>query len=129
MLGQEMNSVPLSDDPVNDVELLAPVLRRFCLEYPVLARVMFSRPFADFDPGDDELSAGASVRENVIDRIRRCVDEGLLAGDPTDIAHVLLALAQGLAIQEAGGWLGKSEAAVNRRWTVGVRAVLGGFAH
>jgi hypothetical protein len=45
-----------------------------------------------------------------------------------DIAHVLLALAQGLAVQEGGRWLGKSKASVNRRWEIGVTGILRGFA-
>jgi hypothetical protein len=88
---------------------------------------MFSRPFSDFEPGADELAAGASVREVFISRIQRCVDAGLIAGDVTDIAHVLLALAQGLAVQELGRWLGPSGASIERRWRLGVRSLLNGF--
>ena len=32
---------------------------------------MFSRPFADFEPGPEELAAGASVREVFVGRIRQ----------------------------------------------------------
>jgi len=60
--------------------------------------------------------------------VQRCIDAGLLAGDAVDISHVLLALAQGLAIQEVGRWLGKSADSIDRRWDVGVQAVLAGFA-
>ena len=67
------------------------------------------------------------VREILVGKVRRCIDAGLLAGDPVDVAHVLLALAQGLAIQEAGRWLGTSATSINRRWDVGVQAVLAGF--
>jgi hypothetical protein len=100
-----------------------PVFRLFCRAYPRLAQVMFSRPFANFEPGPDELAAGASVREAFIGRIQRCVDAGLLSGDVTDIAHVLPALAQGLAVQELGRWLGPSGPSVERRWPVGGAAV------
>ena len=51
----------------------------------------------------------------------------MLAGDATDIAHVLLALAQGLAAQEVAGWLGTSRASVDRRWALAVDAVLDGL--
>jgi hypothetical protein len=88
---------------------------------------MFSRPFQDFDPDPEEL-ASPSVREIFVGRIKRCTDAGLLTGAPVDIAHVLLALAQGLAVQEGGRWLGKSKASVNRRWEVGVTGILRGFA-
>jgi hypothetical protein len=52
----------------------------------------------------------------------------LIAGDATDVSHVLLALCQGLAAQEAGGWLGTSAASADRRWELAVEAVLTGLA-
>jgi AcrR family transcriptional regulator len=128
MLGRRLLAVPETDDAVADVQRLVPVFRRFCLDYPALARVMFSRPFQDFDPGPEELAASASVREIFVGKITRCTDAGLLTGDPVDIAHVVLALAQGLAVQEGGRWLGKSKASVNRRWEVGVTGILRGFS-
>ncbi|HZC51949.1 MAG TPA: TetR/AcrR family transcriptional regulator, partial [Mycobacterium sp.] len=99
MLARQLLAEPETDDAVADVQRLIPVFRRFCLDYPPLARVMFSRPFQDFDPGPEELAASPSVREIFVGRIKRCTDAGLLTGDPVDIAHVLLALAQGLAVQ------------------------------
>ena len=123
-LGAELSVLPETADPLADLRALIPVFRRFCLDYPPLARVMFSRPFQDLDP---ELGAASTVREILVGKVQRCIDAGVLAGDPVDVAHVLLALAQGLAIQEAGRWLGTSAASVNRRWEVGVQAVLAGF--
>jgi AcrR family transcriptional regulator len=134
LLGRRLLDVPETDDAVADVQRLIPAFRRFCLDYPALARVMFSRPFQDFDPGPEELAMSPSVREIFVGRLKRCTglkrctDAGLLTGDPVDIAHVLLALAQGLAVQEGGRWLGKSKASVNRRWDVGVSGILRGFA-
>ena len=128
MLRRQLIAVPETDDALADVQRLIPVFRRFCLDYPALARVMFSRPFQDFNPGPEELAASPSVREIFVGRIKRCTDAGLLTGDPVDIAHVLLALAQGLAVQEGGRWLGKSKASVNRRWEVGVTGILRGFS-
>jgi AcrR family transcriptional regulator len=127
LLGRELAGVPETDDPLADVQALVPVFRRFCRQYPKLAQVMFSRPFADFEPGADELAAGASVRDVFMGRIRRGIVAGPLVGDPTDIAHVLLALAQGLAVQEAARWLGTSDSAIERRWMVGVTSLLDGF--
>ena len=51
LLGSELAKVPVTDDPVEDLERLVPVFRLFCRAYPRLAQVMFSRPFADFEPG------------------------------------------------------------------------------
>jgi AcrR family transcriptional regulator len=127
LLGAELATVPLTDDALADLERLVPVFRQFCRDYPRLGQLMFSRPFADLDPGPDELTAGASVREAFTGRIQRCVDAGLLDGDVADIAHVMLALAQGLAVQELGPWLGPSTSSVEQRWRLGVRAVLAGL--
>ena len=104
------------------------VFRAFVRENPMLAEVMFSAPFADFDPGPAELTAGSAVRELIVARVRRCIDVGVLHGDETDIAHVLVALAQGLAAQEAAGWLGTSRASVDRRWSLAVDALLDGLS-
>jgi AcrR family transcriptional regulator len=129
-LGRQLTQVPETDSPLADLEQLIAVFRRFCLDFPALARVMFSRPFQDFDPTPEDLaSMGApTVREVLLARVARCVDHGVLRGDPLDIAHVLLALAQGLAVQEGGRWLGGSAESVNRRWRVGVQGLLRGFA-
>ena len=99
----------------------------FVRENPVLADLMFSRPFADFDPGPAERRAGDAVRQFIVGRVRRCTEAGVLAGNETDIAHVLLALVQGLARQETAGWLGTSEASMDRRWDLAVIAVLAGL--
>jgi hypothetical protein len=67
------------------------------------------------------------VREFIVGRIRRCVDAGALAGDPTDIAHALVALVQGLSAAENARRLGTSRESVDRRWDAAVRALLDGF--
>lgn len=117
-----------SSDPRADLVGVVQAFRGFARGNPVLAEVMFSRPFVDFDPGPDELRAGSAVREFIVGRVRRCTDAGILGGDETDIAHVLVALAQGLAAQESAGWLGTSQASRDRRWDLATRAVLDGLS-
>src|SRR6476619_6515964 len=102
LLGSELAKVPVTDDPLADLERLVPVFRLFCRAYPRLAQVMFSRPFADFEPGPEELAAGASVREVFVGRIKRGIDAGLLSSDPNDMGHVWFALAQGRAVARVG---------------------------
>ena len=127
MLRRRFDDLDESDDPLEDLTRVVEVFRSFVRQNPVLAEVMFSQPFADFEPGRHELAAGSSVREFIVGRIRRCVDAGQLAGDPTDVAHALVALAQGLASQERAGWLGSSPASMNRRWGLAVSALLEGL--
>jgi AcrR family transcriptional regulator len=109
------------------IDLVA-TYRAFLGAHPVLAHVMFSRPFADFDPGPEERAAGSAVRELIVARVQRCIDAGAIAGDATDIAHVLVALTQGLAAAELAARLGTSRASIDRRWALGISAVLDGLA-
>jgi AcrR family transcriptional regulator len=114
-------------DPRADLVHVIETLRAFVRENPVLSEVMFSRPFADFDPGPSDVQAGSAVRLFIVGRVRRCIDAGLVEGDETDIAHVLVSLTQGLAATEMAGWLGTSRASVDRRWQLAIRAVLDGL--
>ena len=127
LLGDRFARLRESDDPRADLLRAVGAFRVFARDNPVLAQVMFSRPFADFDPGPAELKAGAVTREFIVHRVRRCIDAGVIDGDEADIAHGLLALAQGLAMQESAGWLGSSRASVNRRWDLAVHALLAGL--
>ena len=116
-----------ADDPLEQLVAIAQRYRRFIVEQPALAAVMFSRPFASFDPAPEEAAAGAAVRERIVGAVRRAVATGRLRGDPTDVAHACVALVHGLAAAEAARRLGSSPAAVERRWDVAVRALLRGF--
>jgi len=127
-LRERFDALDGTGDPVRDLVEVIQAFRGFVLDYPVLGQLMFARPFADFDPGPDERAAGRSTREFIVTRVRRCVEAGVIAGDATDVAHVLLALGQGLSTQEAAGWLGSSRASMDRRWDLAVRALLTGLA-
>jgi AcrR family transcriptional regulator len=127
-LAEWLGEAAQSADQVEDLVRLVEAYRAFALANPGLAEIMFARPFADFDPGPDEALAGREARRTVLDCVRRCTEAGAIEGDREDVAHVLLALAQGLAAQESAGWLGSSVASRDRRWRLGVRALLAGFA-
>lgn len=128
LLHARLTALPESEDACADLVALCSAYRAFVRENPVLAQVMISRPFADFDPTAAEGEAGRGVRETIVIRVRRCAQEGVLHGEPADVAHVLVALVQGLALAEAGGRLGSSRAAIDRRWELAVRAMLDGLA-
>lgn len=114
-------------DPLADLIGLVGAYRAFMRENPVLAQVMFSRPFSDFDPTEAEQEAGTAVRRIVVDRVRRCVDADRLRGDSIDIAHAVVALTQGLALAEAARRLGSTQTSIDRRWDLAVRALIAGF--
>ena len=127
MLGDALAALPPSDDPLEALERVAAGYREFVINNPVLAQVMFSRPFADFDPTTAEDKAGVKVRKIFVERAKAAVDAGLIAGDPTDIALVFLGLLEGLTAAENAGRLGSSQQSVNRRWSLGVKALFAGL--
>jgi AcrR family transcriptional regulator len=116
-----------TDDPVADLHAAVGAFRRFAVDHPGLFRVMYAEPFEVFSPDSGERALGDGTRAFLVDRVRRCVAAGRLAGEPKDLAHGLLALAQGLASQEIAGWLGRSEADRDRRWSLAVDALVDGF--
>ncbi len=130
LLRSYLDRLEESDDPRADLIRLTEIYRTFIRDNPVLSELMFSRPVADFDPGPSDLEAGSSVREFIIERVRRWTDVNSRTGpaaDETDFAHALVALTQGLAAAETSGRLGTSEASVDRRWSLAVQAMLDGL--
>jgi AcrR family transcriptional regulator len=127
LLRDRLASLEDSEDSFADLLALGDGYRAFIRENPVLAEVMFSRPFSDFDPSESERSAGVYVRELIVARVRRCVHDGVLVGDELDIAHVLVALMQGLALADNAHRLGRSRRSVERRWELAIRALLDGL--
>jgi len=126
-LFSELSALAETEDPVADLWALATAYRRFLRSNRELAEVMFSRPFTDFSPGEEELAATGSVRILIVGRVRRCIEAGRLRGDETDVAHVFVALVQGMAFAEAAGRLGTSTESVERRWRLAVGTLLNGF--
>jgi len=125
--GGHLDALADSEDPHADLIRLVERYRGFIRENPVLSQVMFSRPFSDFDPSQSELQAGAAVRDFIVRHVGRCTEAGLLHGDEQDIAHVLVALIQGLAVAENARRLGSTRLSIERRWSLGLTAVLDGL--
>ncbi|MFC4948151.1 TetR/AcrR family transcriptional regulator [Pseudonocardia sp. GCM10023141] len=128
MLGDELAVLPPTTDPAEALRRLAHAFRGFVVSHPVLAEVMFSRPFADFDPTADDDRAGIKVRKIFVQHTQAAVDAGVFAADPTDTAHVLFAFVTGMAAAEAAHRLGSSPQSVDRRWRLGLDALLHGLA-
>lgn len=127
LLRRRLDELPRTDDPRADLIALAGAYRDFIHQHPVLAQLMFSRPFADFDPSESELRAGASVRKHIVERVRAAIDAEVLRGDPTDVSHVFVATVQGLAAADLDGRLGSSRASIDRRWRLAIDAMIAGF--
>ena len=127
MLGDDLSRTPPTDDPLETLKRLCESFRQFVLANPVLAQVMFSRPFVDFDPSTTDNKAGLRVSKIFVQQARVAVDAGLLAGDPTDIAHLFFAFVEGLAAAESARRLGGSKQSIERRWQLGLDALVQGL--
>jgi AcrR family transcriptional regulator len=60
LLRQYLDEVRPSQDPRGELISVIESLRMFAREHPVLTDLMFSRPFADFDPGTQVRACGRS---------------------------------------------------------------------
>ena len=127
-LRDRLDNLEESDDPAADLFQFVETYRSFVRENRVLSEVMFSRPFTDFDPVPSELEASGSVREFIVELVRRCIAAGVLGNDETDVAHVLVALVQGLAAAEGARRLGTTSESIDRRWVLGVHALVEGLS-
>ncbi len=78
LLRRRFGELAQTPDPRADLAEVLRAFRVFVRDNPVLGQLMFSRPFADFDPGPAEQEAGAAVREFIVGRVRRCTRAGLL---------------------------------------------------
>ncbi|MET8425322.1 TetR/AcrR family transcriptional regulator [Nocardia sp. NPDC004860] len=128
LLRAHLDEVPRTTDPRADLEAVMHAYREWMLDNRELAEIMFARPFTDFDPGPEELKRSAALRVFIVDLVQRCVDAGVVRGDATDIAHVVVALVQGMAAAEAARRLGGTTESVDRRWALALNSVLNGLA-
>jgi AcrR family transcriptional regulator len=127
MLGDHLSNLPPAADPLDALRQLCESFRQFVLANPVLAQTMFSRPFVDFQPTAEDNKAGLAVSKIFVQHARSAVDAGLLEGDPADIAHLFFAFAEGLAAAQSANRLGGSKRSVDRRWRLGLDALIQGL--
>jgi AcrR family transcriptional regulator len=127
-LADELGTPDPGAEGLDELLTLAQRYRAFIVAHPALSAIMFSRPFASFDPAPEEQAAGAAVRRRIVAAVKVAIKSGQLQGDAIDIAHAYVALIHGLAAAESSQRLGGSNATIQRRWDVSVGALLRGFA-
>ncbi|NUP77902.1 MAG: WHG domain-containing protein, partial [Nonomuraea sp.] len=122
-LAEDLSALRPGDDPEADVLALAFAFRAFAHRHPNLYEVMFSRPFAEFRPDEEDLRAAIETRRIVVDRV------AALPGvtHPKDAALGLFAVIQGLVGLETAGLLGSTPESVTRRYHLTVSATVRGL--
>lgn len=126
-LADTLEAVAEGPDPEAELRALLGGFRHFGVSHGHLVQLMFGRAVAAFDPGRDERAASDRVRTRVVATVSRLLHRPVDAPAVVDAAHVALALAQGLVVQEAAGWLGSTQASIDRRWELGVDLLLRGL--
>ena len=127
-LAAVLDELPAPTGTRQDLVDAVDTYRRFAAANPRLFEVMYTKPFDEYSPSAEERSLGDVTRDFLVNRVEGCVANAVLRGDPTDIAHALLAVVIGLSTQETAGWLGRTRAARDRRWSSATTALLDGFS-
>ena len=82
--GEQLRSVPRTEDPLLDLIRLGRAYRAYGLSEPNLYEVMFGRSIALFDPSEEDLEMSADTFNVLVDCVRRCADAGALTCDPLE---------------------------------------------
>jgi AcrR family transcriptional regulator len=86
-----------SDDPIESLALRGRAYIRFGVERPEQYRILFmGKPSRTPEGFDLERLGNAAAFGHLLEHVVRCVDEGLLVGDPMQISLVLWAGVHGL---------------------------------
>ena len=124
----DLEAVPQSDDPTEDLRVLFQAMRRFGRARPRLFEVMFSRPLDELAPGEDDQRTSDLLLALVVDRVRAWLDHEGSDADPVEVARVLISTNRGLVIDEGVGWLsGGTITSPARRWNLTFDALLAGI--
>jgi AcrR family transcriptional regulator len=100
-----------TDDPLADLTALGAAFRANARANPHLYDLMFGQPFPQFLPGDEDRVMAMGTFGSLVEALGRCVDAGLLSGDPLSLATIFFSLVHGLTSLELLGWLGPPEQA------------------
>jgi AcrR family transcriptional regulator len=100
-----------TDDPLADLIALGTAFRANARANPHLYDLMFGHPFPQFQPGEEAGVMAMSTFGALVAALGRCVDTGLLDGDPLSLATIFYSLIHGLTSLELLGWLGPSKQA------------------
>lgn len=128
MLAAAFAALPPPKDPAQGVLDWAYATRSFALAHRHLYEVMFSRPFAEFDPDEEDLRAAEEIYRFVLGRVVAVVGPVRRRGAGRDAAIGLLALVRGLVAMESAGVLGSTPASRDRRWRAALTAAIRGIA-
>ncbi len=112
LLAVQVDSVPQTEDPVNDLLVTGFVgFRGYALEHPDLFRLVLGSAFPTFRLGEEASRAGTAAFTRLTGRVARAqATDRLLAEKCDSIAFQLYATALGLCTLELCGMIATTEA-------------------
>jgi AcrR family transcriptional regulator len=103
-LEEVLADVPVTDDPIRDLQEGCRRYREFALASPAAYAVMFSRAIPEFVPSEPCKLDAAGAFVVLVEAVRRGIDEGALADhDATAMAEGIWASCHGLVSLELAG--------------------------
>ena len=110
-LTEHQEAVPRTDDPLADLIALGRAYHQSAIDSPYLYDVMFGSPVPEFTPTIEDAAFALGTLGMCVDAVGRCIDAGILVGDPDAIAHQMWALIHGITSLELRGMLGSTDEA------------------
>jgi AcrR family transcriptional regulator len=104
-LGRALTEVAPDGDPLAVLGEVGMAYRRAALASPSLYGLMFGPPPPGLEIAPADAAAAESTYLPLVEAVRRCVDEGVLRGDPEEVALHLWAVAHGMVSLELAGRL------------------------
>jgi AcrR family transcriptional regulator len=102
-LDEALAAVPLTDEPLADVQALALAYREVAMRRPGYYEVMFGRPFPGFEPSPEARVRAMRPWKAFTDSLERCEAAGLLTVSAADAALLLWASGHGLLMLQLAG--------------------------
>ena len=104
-LGRALTEVAPDGDPLAVLGEVGMAYRRAALASPSLYGLMFGPPPPGLEIAPADAAAAESTYLPLVEAVRRCVDAGVLRGDPEEVALHLWAVAHGMVSLELAGRL------------------------
>lgn len=130
-LAETIGDLPETDDPVEDLIAVGPMaFRRLVVEHPARYRIAFQRIVPGLSAGPELTAAREQAWNQLLRKVRRVEDAGLLAGRPVVEAAVEFnAMLEGLANAELRGEVFRNlpEGEEEQAWHDALATVVRGF--
>jgi AcrR family transcriptional regulator len=124
----QVEALPVTSDARHDIVVLLQITRTFSRTNPMLWKIMFARPFTEFQPTAADYTAATDIYAIVLARVDRLLAEaGSRTTNHMDVARVLIATSRVLIDAELDGILGNSRKSNDRRWHLAIDSLLDGL--